>query len=71
MSLCAGMDASRDTPAYSQNNRTPLVEKILDWVERNNGAQLQGLVLTVYISGNGSSNSWDSLGNSASGSSHL
>lgn len=35
------MDSSRDTLAYPQNNRTPHAEKILDWVERNNGAQLQ------------------------------
>ena len=65
------MDSSRDTLAYPQNNRTPHAEKILDWVERNNGAQFQWLMVTVYRLGNWSSNSWDLLGNSTGVSSHL
>ena len=46
------MDSSRDTPAYPQNNRAPRAGKILAWVERNNGAQLQRLMVTVYRLGN-------------------
>ena len=37
MNLWAGMDSFRETPAYSQSNRTPRAEEILDRVERSTG----------------------------------